>query len=164
MTGHGNRKRRWIRILSVLVLLIVVVGLFAWNTFFRQYPQPDWITGDPEMNFLYGSIGGEASSGIPYWLIVVLPRIFGEYIPGPGGYAAFGLPWAEGMELPAGFSKKRVGFERVSFNCAVCHSTQYRIEEDETPTIVHSHMKPVVRMPRSLRGPSGALKRSAVRQ
>jgi mono/diheme cytochrome c family protein len=108
----------------------------VWYNFFRQVPQPAWIIEDPEMNFLYGSIGGEASAGLPYWLIVVLPRIFGEYIPGPGGYAAFGVPWEEGRELPVGFSKKTVGFDRVGFNCAVCHAAQYRLTEDETPTVV----------------------------
>ncbi|MDX2416049.1 MAG: hypothetical protein QNK19_01130 [Xanthomonadales bacterium] len=129
-------KRKLILVLIGLVILAIPVGYFAWYNFFRQVPQPAWITDNPEMNFLYGSIGGEASAGFPYWLIVVLPRIFGEYIPGPGGYAAFGLPWEEGRELPVGFSKKTVGFERIGFNCALCHATQYRITEDETPTIV----------------------------
>ncbi len=131
---------RWKRILALaalcLVLLAVPVAWFAWYNFFRQEPQPEWITGDPEMNFLYGSIGGEASAGFPYWLIVVLPRIFGEYVPGPGGYAAFGVPWEEGQELPVGFSKKTVGFERIGFNCAMCHAAQYRVSEDSPPVIV----------------------------
>ena len=91
-------KRKLILVLIGLVILAIPVGYFAWYNFFRQVPQPAWITENPEMNFLYGSIGGEASAGFPYWLIVVLPRIFGEYIPGPGGYAAFGLPWEEGRE------------------------------------------------------------------
>jgi hypothetical protein len=47
-----------------------------------------------------------------------------------------GLPWEEGKEFPAGFSKKTIGFERVAFNCALCHATTYRIEENQTPIIV----------------------------
>lgn len=129
-------KRTLARCLTVLLLIALPAGIFAWYNFFRELPQPAWITEDPEMNFLYGSIGGEAVSGFPYWMIVVLPRIFGEYIPAPGGYAAFGLPWEEGRELPVGFSKKTVGFDRVGFNCAVCHATQYRTRVNETPTIV----------------------------
>jgi mono/diheme cytochrome c family protein len=129
-------KRTLLLVAAAFVILAVPVAYFAWYNFFRELPQPAWITEDPEMNFLYGSIGGEASAGFPYWLIVVLPRIFGEYIPAPGGYAAFGLPWEEGRELPVGFSKKTVGFDRVGFNCAICHATQYRITENETPTIV----------------------------
>lgn len=129
-------KRKLLLAVAALVILAIPVGYFAWYNFFRQVPQPAWITENAEMNFLYGSIGGEASAGLPYWLIVVLPRIFGEYIPAPGGYAAFGLPWEEGRELPVGFSKKTVGFDRVGFNCALCHATQYRITEDETAAIV----------------------------
>lgn len=99
-------------------------------------PQPPEITGDPRENFLYGSIGGENEAGLPYWILMVLPRIFPEYLPGPGGYASLGLPWEEGKEFPAGFSKKTVFFPRVGFNCALCHSTQYRRTPDETPVVV----------------------------
>ena len=99
-------------------------------------PQPSEITGDPRENFLYGSIGGENEAGLPYWILMVLPRIFPEYLPGPGGYASLGLPWEEGKEFPAGFSKKTVFFPRVGFNCALCHSTQYRTKSDETPVVV----------------------------
>lgn len=136
MAKPSGWKRKLLIVAVALVILAIPVGYFAWYNFFREVPQPAWITEDAEMNFLYGSIGGEASAGLPYWLIVVLPRIFGEYIPGPGGYAAFGVPWEEGRELPVGFSKKTVGFDRVGFNCAVCHAAQYRLTEDATPTVV----------------------------
>jgi mono/diheme cytochrome c family protein len=129
-------KRKLLIAFVVLMVLAVPVTWFAWYNFFREVPQPAWITDNQEMNFLYGSIGGEASAGLPYWIIVVLPRIFGEYIPGPGGYAAFGVPWEEGRELPIGFSKKTIGFDRVGFNCAVCHAARYRVTPDSTPVIV----------------------------
>lgn len=137
MTTRSGTRKRWLRNL-VLVILVVAIptGFYGWYKFFRQVPQPEWITGNPEMNFLYGSIGSENQGGLPYWIVVVLPRIFGEYLPGPGGYASLGLPWQEGQEFPAGFSKKTVGFERVTFNCALCHATQYRTSERQTPTIV----------------------------
>jgi mono/diheme cytochrome c family protein len=131
---------RWKRFLRNAVIVVLVIGLplvwFGWYKFFRDVPQPASITGDQEKNFLYGSIGSENRGGIPYWIVVVLPRIFGEYLPGPGGYASLGLPWQEGQEFPAGFSKKTLGFERVAFNCALCHATRYRTTEQETPTIV----------------------------
>ena len=130
-------KRKLLNVVMVLVLLAVPVAFYGWYKFFREVDQPAWITGDPAMNFLYGSIGSESQAGIPYWLVVVLPRIFGnDYLPRPGGYASVGLPWDEGKEFPVGFSKKTIGFERVGFNCALCHATQYRIVEDQTPTIV----------------------------
>jgi mono/diheme cytochrome c family protein len=132
-----DRIKRWAkRLLLIGVVLAIPLGLFAWYKLFRQVPQPAWITEDPETNFLYGSVGGESAAGIPYWIVVVLPRIFDDLLPGPGGYASLGLPWEEGRELPAGFSKKTVGFERVGFNCALCHTTRYRTRPDETPTLV----------------------------
>jgi len=133
----GSKLKRWlVRIAIVLVIIAIPVGAFVWYNFFRQVPQPEWITNDPEQNFLHGSIGSEAQGGLPYWIVVVLPRIFDDLLPGPGGYASLGLPWAEGDELPVGFSKKTVGFERVGFNCALCHATQYRTEPDAGPVIV----------------------------
>jgi mono/diheme cytochrome c family protein len=133
----SSRKKRKILIaLGVLLVVGALGGWFVWYHLFRELPQPAWITEDPRNEFLYGSIGSEEEAGIPYWLLVTLPRIFPEYLPGPGGYASLGLPWEEGRELPAGFSKKTIGFERVGFNCALCHATRYRTREDETPTVV----------------------------
>jgi hypothetical protein len=109
--------------------------LVTWNLLYREAPQPSSIVGDADSNFLYGSIGNESDSGLPYWVAVVLPRVFGgQYLPGPGGYAAL-VPWEEGQELPVGFAKKRVGVERVGFNCALCHTSERRLTGHETPRI-----------------------------
>jgi hypothetical protein len=132
---HKKRK-------ATAVVLLLLLGLAlgpppaAAGNFVDGEPQPVEITGDPRENFLYGSIGGENEAGIPYWLIPVLPRIFKEYLPGPGGYASLGLPWEEGKEFPAGFSKKTVIIPRVGFNCALCHSTQYRTAPETAPVVV----------------------------
>ncbi len=135
-----TKRSRWKRKLGWAILILVIVavplGLFAWHRIFREFPQPEWITGDPEAYFLHGSIGSESQAGIPYWIVVVLPRIFDDLLPGPGGYASLGLPWPDGSELPVGFSKKRVGFDRVAFNCALCHTAQYRTEPEANPVIV----------------------------
>ena len=85
-----------------------------------------WVTATPDMRFKYGSIGAEYDAGIPYWIFYVLPRMFPEKLPGPGGYAAFGVAWEQGQELPIGFTKKVVGFPRVANNCASCHTASYR--------------------------------------
>lgn len=125
---------------KTLLFGVVIWGLFlaffGWYKFFREVPQPDWVTSTPEMRFKYASIGGENDAGIPYWIFVVLPRMFPEYLPGNGGYASLGVPWEEGMELPVGFSKKTIGFERVGNNCGVCHTTSYRKHKDDAPTYV----------------------------
>jgi hypothetical protein len=87
-------KPRWLWwTLLVLLLLGAIVGFTAWYKLFREEPQPDWVTATPEMRFKYGSMGAENDAGIPYWIFYVLPRMFPEKLPGPGGYASFGVAW-----------------------------------------------------------------------
>ncbi len=130
-------KINWL--LSILILVLVgggMLGAVGWYKLFRDVPQPDWVKSSPEMRFKYGSIGSEYEAGIPYWIYMVLPQMFPEYLPGNGGYASLGLPWEEGQALPVGFTKKIVGFPRVGNNCAMCHTTQYRESETATPVLV----------------------------
>ena len=119
-----------------LLLLIGIGALVGWYKFFREEPQPDWVTETPEMRFKYGSIGAEFDAGIPYWIFIELPKIFPDLLPGPGGYASLGVPWEQGQELPVGFTKKVIGFPRVANNCAVCHTATYRSKDNEIPTFV----------------------------
>ena len=124
-------------VLVVIVILVAIGGAWvAWDELYRERPQPASIASDAEASFLYGSIGNESEQGLPYWVAVVLPRVFGErYLPGPGGYAAV-LPWEEGQELPVGFAKKRVGVDRVGFNCALCHTADRRLSGHNSPRVV----------------------------
>ena len=83
------------RAVLAIAAIVVLLGLawLLWAALYRQRPQPASITSDRDANFLYGSIGNESDQGLPYWVAVVLPRVFGErYLPGPGGYAAL-LQW-----------------------------------------------------------------------
>jgi hypothetical protein len=127
-------RRRLIELVVILSILGVWGGAVAWYKFFREMPQPEF--ANEEMRFKYGSLGSEQERGIPYFVWLVLPRIFPEYMPGPGGYKSFGFVWEEGEELPVGFAKKTVGFPRVTNNCALCHTASFRTREDETPRIV----------------------------
>jgi len=127
-----SKRNIWI----VAVLLLVVIAITAWANLWREKPQPQWITADKRDNFLYGSVGGERDAGIPYWMWLALPRMFPEYMPGNGGYLSVGLSWEEGKEMPAGFSKKTVGYVRVAANCAICHAASYRTGPDEGPEVV----------------------------
>lgn len=130
--GGGTLK------LWLLVIAIVIAGgaLFTWYKFFREEPQPDWVNATPEMRFKYGSIGAEHDAGIPYWIFYVMPRLFADKLPGPGGWASLGAAWEQGQELPVGFTKKTIGFPRVANNCAVCHTVSYRSNANENPTFV----------------------------
>jgi len=119
----------------IAVVLVLVLAWLLWDKLYREQPQPASISSDHDAAFLYGSIGNESDTGLPYWVAVVLPRVFGErYLPGPGGYAAL-VPWEEGKELPIGFSKKRVGVDRVGFNCALCHVAARRLPGYDSPRI-----------------------------
>ncbi len=110
----------------------------VWWKFFKSADQT--FAADPEtgasaelQRFKYGTLGGDLIAGIPYPILFILPRVFPDKIGAAGGYGAFGLPWEPGQRLPVGFSIRRKGYERVTVNCALCHTTQYRLTEDENP-------------------------------
>lgn len=138
----SNSRKTWFTVIGLVVLLIVVIGaIVGYDRGFRERPQPEWVTATPETRFKYGSIGAEHDAGVPYWIFYVLPRIFPEKLSQdgkivPGGYAALGVPWEMGQELPVGFTKKTIGFPRVANNCAVCHTTSYRVAPDANPVFV----------------------------
>jgi hypothetical protein len=46
------------------------------------------------------------------------------------------MSWEEGREMPVGFAKQRVGYIRVTGNCALCHAVSQRSETDEVPIIM----------------------------
>src|SRR5918996_1602873 len=126
MAEATKKRTGWIIALTIIVMLGVAGGIIGWQKFLREEPQPAWVMSTPEMRFKYGSIGAEHDAGIPYWIFYVLPRIFPEKLPKPGGYAGLGVPWEQGQELPGGFTKKVIGFPRLSNSCAVCHTATYR--------------------------------------
>ena len=126
---------RWLLPLGILALITVaVLGYISWDRFFRDYGQPSFSSA--EERFKYGSIGAEFDAGIPYWIFYVLPRMFPEKLPKPGGLAAFGVNWEQGKELPIGFTKRRIGFDRVANNCAACHVASYRKTPNENPVLI----------------------------
>ncbi len=130
-------SRRWKRrLIAAAVLLLaagIAGGITVWYKVFREVPQH---FESAQEQWKYGSLGGESDRGIPYWIWIVMPRIFGDKLPGPGGWQSFGLAWEPGKELPIGFSLKTVGFPRITNNCALCHAGSYRLKENENPTYI----------------------------
>ncbi len=118
----------------ILLALVVLGGAIAYVGFLREEPAP-YFASD-EDHFLFGSIGTEAQDGIPYWIWLVLPRVFPEHLPGPGGYASLGLLAKDAHEMPVGLTKVTIGYPRVGINCALCHTTRVRTRPDESPSIV----------------------------
>ncbi|MDP3215626.1 MAG: hypothetical protein Q8S73_16080, partial [Deltaproteobacteria bacterium] len=127
---------RWLKVAAVFVLILgAVLAFVGWDRFLRDHGAAEFDNLDDR--FKYGSIGAENDAGIPYWIFYVLPRVFPDKLPKPGiGYASFGVVWEQGQELPVGFSKRRIGFDRVANTCAACHVASYRTQPDETPTLV----------------------------
>jgi len=136
MAEVTKKRTGWKIALIIVVMLGVAGGIVGWQKFLREEPQPAWVMSTPEMRFKYGSIGAEHDAGIPYWIFYVLPRIFPDKLPGPGGYASLGVAWEQGQELPIGFTKKVIGFPRVANNCASCHTASYRKSPNENPVFV----------------------------
>ena len=128
----ARRKTKIVWSLIILLVLVAVAGWFAWYHLFREVPQ-ELADDSVEEHFKYGSIGAEEAAGVPYWIWLSLPQMFPEYLPRPGGYAALGFPWEQGRELPIGFSKRTLGYERVGINCAFCHTTSVSTEDDAVP-------------------------------
>ncbi len=127
----GRKGSASVALIGALVVLAAIIGFVAWYKLWREVPQH---FDSPVERFKYGSIGTEAEEGIPYWIWLVLPRVFPEYLPDePGGYKTLGMQWEAGHEMPVGFSKKTIGFPRVGINCALCHTTAYRRTTSEQP-------------------------------
>jgi len=120
------------KILAAGLILLAVSGVFFWYKLFRRVPT---VYADPVEHFKYGSIGVEQPAGIPYWIWVVLPRVFADKLPGPGGYVALGATWEMGKELPIGFTKEKIGIDRVGVNCAACHTATVRASGNDAPRI-----------------------------
>ncbi len=127
---------RWARILQALLVVLVVGGLGGWLALFRPVAQP--ASNDLAAIFNHGSIGNEETQGIPYWIWRVLPQVFPDLLPNGGdGYAAFGVHWQRGAELPVGFSKMTLGVvPRIAPNCAFCHQGSYRLSPDMPAQLV----------------------------
>jgi len=118
--------RRWRYIILALVIIGAGLGYVAYQKLLaREIP----IYAADDEHFKYGSIGNDGETGLPYAIWVVLPKLFPEHLPGPGGYASLGFRWEPGRtpsDTPIGFSRARVGVERMAINCAFCHVTTYR--------------------------------------
>ena len=124
---------------SVIVIIVLVViaaiGAGGWYWMHRVEPQPAALIEGELNHYFYASIEPEGAEGIPYWIWLVLPRIFPEYTPGPGGYSALGISWQEGTEMPVGFAKQRVGYLKVTGKCSLSHAIS-QPNGDQPPRII----------------------------
>ncbi|MBI1803214.1 MAG: hypothetical protein HY033_05545 [Ignavibacteriae bacterium] len=123
-------KMKWrstaFRIVSTAVLLtVILVGFQLWNNLLRA--RPDIVYDSDEEQFKYGAIGLGIEGRIPYYIFKILPDLFTDKLPGPGGWASFGLVFEQGKDLPVGLSRRHIGFPSVEPNCAFCHTGSYKL-------------------------------------
>jgi mono/diheme cytochrome c family protein len=128
------RRRSFQIALAALVVLAVGAAMFVYEQFYREEPAAQFES--EEDHFLFASAGTEGDAGVPYWIWLVLPRIFPDLLPAPGGYAALGVISKPGYEMPIGLSKVTIGYPRVGVNCAMCHAGSIRVSPESVPTIV----------------------------
>jgi mono/diheme cytochrome c family protein len=126
------------RVVAVLASLLAV-AVFLWGAFqWLMAPIVPTFASDEE-HFKYGSIGNDGATGIPYPIWVAMPAVCAHHLPRPQGYAAFGLLYERGrnpaIDPPVGFSRAKVGVERMSINCAVCHTVRARLAPDAEPQL-----------------------------
>jgi mono/diheme cytochrome c family protein len=68
-----------------------------------------------------------------------MPDVCARHLPRPQGYPALGFVYERGrnpaVDTPIGFSRAKVGVERVAINCAVCHTVRARMVADAEPQL-----------------------------
>ena len=130
-----NWRRRYGGLLAMAIGIPLLIAVWAALRFIPNRP----VTyANIEEHFKYGSTGGDAASGFPYWIWKALPVVFKDKLPhnGGDGYETFGMVFeknADGTpkDLPVGVQKGRnMGIDRVFVNCAVCHHSTVRIAGD----------------------------------
>ena len=141
---HGKRHRTWKRI--ALVLLALAAIYFAWRL---SRDEPETFRS-PEMQFKYGSTGGDKNFGIPFAIWEVLPVLFKDKLPKGReveGWGAFGFITDE-RDYSAASEKPRhkraigttmrnhMGLERIFLNCAACHTGMVRKSNGEAEVVL----------------------------
>jgi mono/diheme cytochrome c family protein len=136
--GADASADRSLRRALVAIAAVVVVGSAGWVAYMHLMRPVVPVYASDEDHFKYGSIGNDGASGLPYPIWAALPQICPQHLPGPG-YASLGFNWDAGRDPnadpPIGFSKARVGVDRMSINCAICHTVRARLSADAEPRV-----------------------------
>jgi hypothetical protein len=124
--------------LAITVVIFVIILWLVWPFLDNRGPVK---YANLEEHFRYGSIGGEDSDGIPYWIVKVLPTVFADKLPGEG-LTALGFIQESDRELPISFvrSTNSLGIDVVTQNCATCHVGILREKATDTKPRIISAM------------------------
>ncbi len=111
----GAQQFTWkTAIASVLIIILIIfLGMFYadWRNLSRPVSAVYYQTSNPQE--LTQADFSQSTTGIPFWIWVVLPRLFPEKLPSFGGYTALGLTWQPGSQLPNGLTQEYRGVARV---------------------------------------------------
>lgn len=128
-------QSRPVQILTGVVLVVIAIAAYLlWDNLLRA--EPDIQYASVEDHYKYGAIGLGSDSRVPYWLWKVLPDMFPEKLPGPGGWASLGFVIEPNHDLPIGFAHRKIGYDSVEANCALCHTAQIRRTAGSQPEII----------------------------
>jgi mono/diheme cytochrome c family protein len=121
---------------GVVVAALLVAGALSVYLYSRRNVPETY--GNIADHFKYGSIGSEARAGVPYWIWVVLPKVFPDYLPNrPGqGYEKVGFLSEPGRPRPIGTSYREKPLGMVGLNCAVCHTATIRESPASAPQLL----------------------------
>ena len=120
--------------IGIAILLVAFVAYTLWDNLLRA--EPDTSYASVEDHYKHGAIGLGSDSRVPYWIWKVLPGMFPEKLPGPGGWASLGLIYENGQDLPIGFAKRHIGYDAVEANCALCHTSEFRRTAASQPEVI----------------------------
>ncbi len=101
-------KQSWkVAIAATLTAIVLILSLSFLGSL-RSYSRP--VSAAYYQN---ASTFKAGTTGVPFWIWVVLPRLFPEKLPAIGGYTALGLTWEQGEQLPQGLTQEQRGLARV---------------------------------------------------
>ncbi|OKH17413.1 hypothetical protein [[Limnothrix rosea] IAM M-220] len=101
-------KKSWqVAIAATLIAIVLILSLSFLGSL-RDYSRP--VSAAYYQNATTFRAG---TTGVPFWIWVVLPRLFPEKLPAIGGYTALGLTWEPGEQLPQGLTQEKRGLSRV---------------------------------------------------
>ena len=124
-TYFAWKMRCWrkplVKVAALVVLaLIAFAGYVLWDNLMRA--EPDTTYAAIEDHYKHGAIGLGSDSRVPYWIWKVLPEMFADKLPGPGGWASLGMIYEDGQDLPIGFAKRHIGYDSVEATCSLCQA------------------------------------------
>ena len=140
-------QRRWkldaALLFAVFLLLIGVAALVVLVAALIEFGGKGTPTyADNPSHFMYGSIGAETQSGLPYAIWKTLPSLYPADFKGRSDYSAFGFLYEKDAggkqkDLPVGISTRTVnGIQVVWMNCATCHVGTWREAAGAAPHMV----------------------------